>query len=119
DIVSRDSASRLRRCDRSETAAAIPHSGDPSAVAPPVPIPNTEVKCCSPDGSTATGRARVGRRQSKDPVGLSSGFLLSGDAYSSREHDVLGSRRVDGQIKSARVADERTGVAVASWQWGF
>jgi hypothetical protein len=38
-------------------------SGDPSAVAPPVPIPNTEVKRCSPDGSTAIGRARVGRRQ--------------------------------------------------------
>ena len=38
-------------------------SGDNSAVAPPVPIPNTEVKRCSPDGSTAIGRARVGRRQ--------------------------------------------------------
>jgi hypothetical protein len=45
-------------------------SGDHSAVAPPVPIPNTEVKRCSPDGSTATGRARVGRRQSKMPGGL-------------------------------------------------
>jgi hypothetical protein len=42
-------------------------SGDNSVVAPPVPIPNTEVKRCSPDGSTAIGRARVGRRQNKDP----------------------------------------------------
>ena len=73
------------------------NSGDNSAVAPPVPIPNTEVKRCSPDGSTATGRARVGRRQSKMPGGTPSGILLSGDAYSSREHDVLGRRRVDGQ----------------------
>ena len=72
-------------------------SGDYCAVAPPVPIPNTEVKRCSPDGSTATGRARVGRRQSKMPGGTPSGILLSGDAYSSREHDVLGRRRVDGQ----------------------
>jgi hypothetical protein len=44
-------------------------SGDHSAVAPPVPIPNTEVKRCSPDGSTAIGRARVGRRQNKMPDG--------------------------------------------------
>ena len=36
-------------------------------MAPPVPIPNTEVKRCSPDGSTAIGRARVGRRQNKTP----------------------------------------------------
>src|SRR5712691_403805 len=45
------------------------HSGDNSAVAPPVPIPNTAVKRCSPDGSTAIGRARVGRRQNKIPGG--------------------------------------------------
>ncbi len=38
-------------------------SGDPSAVAPPVPIPNTEVKRCSPDGSASIGCARVGRCQ--------------------------------------------------------
>lgn len=50
-----------------ETAGPASDSGDPSAVAPPVPIPNTEVKRCSPDGSTATGRARVGRRQNKNP----------------------------------------------------
>jgi hypothetical protein len=47
-------------------------------VAPPVPIPNTEVKRCSPDGSTATGRARVGRRQSKNPGEfISSGFFFA------------------------------------------
>ena len=56
-------------------------SGDNSAVAPPVPIPNTAVKRCSPDGSTAIGRARVGRRQNKNPDKInSSGFLLSGEA---------------------------------------
>jgi hypothetical protein len=48
-------------------AGAAPHSGDNNAVAPPVPIPNTEVKRCSPDGSTAIGRARVGRRQNRAP----------------------------------------------------
>src|SRR5688500_10298031 len=42
-------------------------SGDPSAVAPPVPIPNTEVKRCSPDDSTSIGCAKVGRRQSYAP----------------------------------------------------
>ena len=50
-------------------------SGDSSAVAPPVPIPNTAVKRCSPDGSTAIGRARVGRRQSKTPLVYPAGFL--------------------------------------------
>jgi hypothetical protein len=54
-------------------------SGDPSAVAPPVPIPNTEVKRCSPDGSATIGRARVGRRQNKMPGEfISSGILFSG-----------------------------------------
>src|SRR5881392_3292808 len=54
------------------------NSGDNSAVAPPVPIPNTEVKRCSPDGSTTIGCARVGRRQNKRPGEfISSGLLLS------------------------------------------
>src|SRR5712691_11274633 len=39
-------------------------SGDPSAVIPPVPIPNTEVKRCSPDDSAPQGCAKVGRCQS-------------------------------------------------------
>src|ERR1700758_5568361 len=52
-------------------------SGDPSAVAPPVPIPNTAVKRCSPDGSTAIGRARVGRRQSKKPHRFYAGGVFS------------------------------------------
>ena len=86
---------------QSRAAQALLGSGDNSAVAPPVPIPNTEVKRCSPDGSTATGRARVGRRQSKMPTGfIPVGILFSGVAYSSREHDVLGGRRVDSQARA-------------------
>ena len=42
-------------------------SGDPSAVAPPVPIPNTAVKRCSPDDSACLACAKVGRRQSHAP----------------------------------------------------
>ena len=38
-------------------------SGDHSAVEPPGPIPNPEVKRCRADGSGALGPARVGRRQ--------------------------------------------------------
>jgi hypothetical protein len=38
-------------------------SGDHGAVEPPVPIPNTEVKRRSADGSLTTGHARVGRCQ--------------------------------------------------------
>ena len=44
-------------------ACNCPGSGDLSTVEPPVPIPNTEVKRCSADGSLTTGLARVGRRQ--------------------------------------------------------
>src|SRR6476646_11153803 len=65
---------------QSRAAQALLGSGDNSAVAPPVPIPNTEVKRCSPDGSTATGRARVGRRQNKTPTGFPVGVLVSGVA---------------------------------------
>src|SRR6202007_1143795 len=42
-------------------------AGDRSAVVPPVPIPNTEVKRCSPDGSASIGCARVGHCQSYEP----------------------------------------------------
>ena len=38
-------------------------SGDHSVMEPPVPIPNTEVKHCSADGSVAKGFVRVGRCQ--------------------------------------------------------
>ena len=38
-------------------------SGDQSAVEPPGPIPNPEVKRCSADGSGTIGPVRVGRRQ--------------------------------------------------------
>ena len=54
-------------------------SGDPSAVAPPVPIPNTEVKRCSPDDSASIGCAKVGRRQSYAPChgNMTRGFFVS------------------------------------------
>ena len=42
-------------------------SGDHSAVEPPVPIPNTEVKRRSANGSRTTGPARVGRCQINSP----------------------------------------------------
>ncbi len=38
-------------------------SGDQSAVEPPGPIPNPEVKRCSANGSGTIGPVRVGRRQ--------------------------------------------------------
>src|SRR5512133_2563835 len=60
-------STNLESRTRAEQRKALLGSGDNSVVAPPVPIPNTEVKRCSPDGSTAIGRARVGRRQNKMP----------------------------------------------------
>src|SRR5207248_3604535 len=70
-----DHESRTRNLLR--TAEQI--SGDHRAVAPPVPIPNTAVKRCSPDGSATKGRARVGRRQNKNPARfIPVGFLISG-----------------------------------------
>ena len=87
-------------------AGAVPHSGDISAVAPPVPIPNTAVKRCSPDGSTATGRARVGRRQNKNPGEfISSGFSLFGVAYSSRERSGWEPRDRRSSPRGQRVSD--------------
>jgi hypothetical protein len=53
-----------------EEIPQVSSSGDHSAVAPPVPIPNTEVKRCSPDGSASIGCARVGRCQFYDPRSL-------------------------------------------------
>ena len=41
-----------------------PKSGDPCVTVPPVPIPNTEVKRHSSDGSACIACARVGRCQS-------------------------------------------------------
>src|SRR5438132_5477563 len=83
-----DHESRTRNLLR--TAEQI--SGDHRAVAPPVPIPNTAVKRCSPDGSATKGRARVGRRQNpatwKQVAGLFFGCvrasLLLGSARVSR-----------------------------------
>ena len=54
-------------------------SGDQSAVEPPGPIPNPEVKRCSADGSAAIGRVRVGRCQFIPPFSFLEGggfFLL-------------------------------------------
>jgi hypothetical protein len=48
--------------------AKLHASGDHSAVVPPVPIPNTEVKRCSPNDSASLGGAKVGRRQSYRPA---------------------------------------------------
>src|SRR5512133_2696646 len=70
-------STNLESRTRAEQRKALLGSGDNSVVAPPVPIPNTEVKRCSPDGSTATGRARVGHRQNKTQLlGNSSWVLL-------------------------------------------
>lgn len=44
-------------------------SGDHSAVEPPGPIPNPEVKRRSADGSASLGCARVGRCQALNPDG--------------------------------------------------
>src|SRR5438105_4769483 len=91
-----DHESRTRNLLR--TAEQI--SGDHRAVAPPVPIPNTAVKRCSPDGSATKGRARVGRSQNKNPARfIPVGVFNFWHAYSSREHAVLGSRWVDGQAR--------------------
>ena len=91
----------------------VARSGDINVVVPPVPIPNTEVKRCSPDGSTATGRARVGRRQNKNPGELyhrgfcfRRRFLEHGRRPKRIER--LGTAR--WTVKPARVAGERTGV---------
>ena len=43
-------------------------SGDHSAVEPPVPFPNTEVKRCSPNDSASIGCAKVGRCQYPRPA---------------------------------------------------
>jgi hypothetical protein len=53
-------------------------------VVPPVPIPNTEVKRCSPNGSASLGCARVGRRQNYEPrpVKAGRGSLVSGLLFS-------------------------------------
>ena len=70
---------------KQRTASPARTSGDHSAVAPPVPIPNTEVKRCSPDGSATIGCARVGRRQNKDPAPVkAAGFLLYATGTATR-----------------------------------
>ena len=82
-------------------------------VAPPVPIPNTEVKRCSPDGSTAKGRARVGRRQNKNPGEFIIGVFAFWRRLLKQRTRELGSRRVDGKQTNPRVDPE---IAVAKKQ---
>src|SRR5439155_7032575 len=96
-------------------ASAAPHSGDNSAVVPPVPIPNTAVKRCSPDGSTATGRARVGRRQNKNP----GEFIIGVFAFWRRLLEQRTRRAWNPSVRWSNPRVERTCVAVASWQRGF
>src|SRR5450759_3446886 len=69
-------------------------SGDHSAVAPPVPIPNTEVKRCSPDGSASLGCARVGRCQNLCPVLWKQGAGL----FLSLSQSLLKLRRIRGKM---------------------
>jgi hypothetical protein len=61
---------------KQRNATPVTESGDHSAVAPPVPIPNTEVKRCSPDGSACIACARVGRRQNLCPASWKQGAGL-------------------------------------------
>jgi hypothetical protein len=72
-------------------------------VAPPVPIPNTAVKRCSPDGSTAIGRARVGRRQNREPVGRdASGLFVFVVTPTRAENGADGSRATYNQARRAQ-----------------
>ena len=65
--VARTPGIRWLKAAMPQSPPRVQPSGDPSAVAPPVPIPNTEVKRCSPDDSVSIGYAKVGRRQSYAP----------------------------------------------------
>ena len=72
----RNSPENFRGRQKSASARPEQLSGDHSAVAPPVPIPNTEVKRCSPDGSASIGCARVGRCQNLRPASWKQGAGL-------------------------------------------
>ena len=50
-------------------------SGDDSEEVTPVPIPNTEVKLFSADGSWGFPPVRVGRRQANRKTSLSAGLF--------------------------------------------
>ena len=51
-------------------------SGGHGTVAPPVPIPNTEVKRCCADDSMTKGHAKVGHCQILNPSPQGEGFFL-------------------------------------------
>ena len=77
-------------------------SGDPSAVVPPVPIPNTEVKRCSPDGSASLGCARVGRCQNPPSPWFSMGrvFYFSRSVLTPRPQSAQRTLREGGPSQS-------------------
>ena len=56
-------------------------SGGHGTVAPPVPIPNTEVKRCCADDSMTKGYAKVGHCQISNPSPQGGGFFLSNAKY--------------------------------------
>ncbi len=69
--------------------AGLP-SGGHSAVEPPGPIPNPEVKHCSADGSWTIGSVRVGRRQ------VYARLLLKGVGHFFCPRGRIGDRRTGG-----------------------
>src|SRR6201996_8891684 len=70
-------------------------SGDLRSLAPPVPIPNTEVKRAFADGSASIGCARVGRCQYHEPRGRK---LSRGSFF-----DFLARRTPDGNPSLRRI----------------
>ncbi len=69
--------SRLRLGSHANVDLRERSSGGLSVVVPPVPIPNTEVKRHSADGSASIGCARVGHRQNPTLIrSADEGFLL-------------------------------------------
>lgn len=84
------SRSALRSPQSSGPFRQGPNSGDQSAVEPPGPIPNPEVKRRSADGSGTTGPVRVGRRQVNAPsMETWTGLFFAGKMNSDRLPKVI------------------------------